>query len=167
MIPEADPDMITYLTELLRTNKPVHQNNSFWFPTPGNPGNIDDLTPIQTRILKELRVLQLKQKLNPKDDAESPLEITTTKSERCQMQHNTWQRSHNSASLTAPKLITSCRWQTNVRWKNLPSILPAEPLPTRDLHKVSADLCLLLQASCASTWTRMCSIRGRHWNCSQ
>ena len=55
MIPEGDPDLITYLTELLRTNKPEQQNNTFWFPTPKNPGNPDDHTRIQTRILKQLR----------------------------------------------------------------------------------------------------------------
>ena len=27
-------------------------------------------------------------------------------------------------------------------------------LPTKDLHKVLADLCLLFQVSCASTWTQ-------------
>ena len=54
MIPEGDPDLITYLTELLRTNKPDQQTNTFWFPTPENPGNTSEHTPIQTRILKEL-----------------------------------------------------------------------------------------------------------------
>ena len=44
MIPEGDPDLITYLTELPRTNKPDQQNNTFWFPTPENPGNIKDRT---------------------------------------------------------------------------------------------------------------------------
>ena len=39
MIPEGDPDLITYLTEQLRTTKPDQQNNFFWFPTPENPGN--------------------------------------------------------------------------------------------------------------------------------
>ena len=68
MIPEGDPDLIVYLTELLRTNKPDQQNNTFWFPTLGNPGNTDDHTPIQTRILKELRELQRKEKLKPKGD---------------------------------------------------------------------------------------------------
>ena len=58
----------------------------------------------------------------------------------CQMQHNTWQGRHYSASLTAPKHITACRWRTNVQWKCLQSILLAEPLRTKDLHKVSADL---------------------------
>ena len=71
MIPGGDPDLITYLAELLRTNKPDQQNNTFWFPTPENPGNIEDHTPIQTRILKELRELKQKEKLNPKDDIES------------------------------------------------------------------------------------------------
>ena len=53
MIPEGDPDLITYLTELLRTNRP-DQSNTFWFTTPENPGNTDEHTPIQTRIIKEL-----------------------------------------------------------------------------------------------------------------
>ena len=67
IIPEGDPDLITYLTELFRTNKPDQQNNTFWFPTPENPGNTEDHTPIQTRILTELRELQRKEKLNPKN----------------------------------------------------------------------------------------------------
>ena len=65
MIPEGDPDLIVYLTELLRKNKPDQQSNTFWFPTTKNPGNIEDHTPIQTRILKELRELQQK-KTKPK-----------------------------------------------------------------------------------------------------
>ena len=75
MIPEGEPDLITYLTELLRTNKPDQQTNTVWFPTPENPGNTEQHTPIQMRILKELRELQLKEKLNPKDDTESRTEF--------------------------------------------------------------------------------------------
>ena len=75
MIPEGDPDLITYLTELLRMNKPDQQNNTYWFRTPENPGNIEDHTPIQTRILQELRELQQKEKLKPKDDIESRMEL--------------------------------------------------------------------------------------------
>ena len=52
MIPEGDSDLTTYLTELIRTNKPDQQNNTFWFATPKNPGNIQDNTPIHTRIIK-------------------------------------------------------------------------------------------------------------------
>ena len=54
MIAEGDPDLITNLIELLRTNKPDQQTNTFWFPIPENPGNTEEHTPIQTRILKEL-----------------------------------------------------------------------------------------------------------------
>ena len=75
MIHESDPDLITYLTELLRTNKPDQQANTSWFPTPENPGNTEEHTPIQTRILKELCELQQKEKLNPKDDNESRIEF--------------------------------------------------------------------------------------------
>ena len=71
MIPEGDPDLVTYLTELLRTIKPDQQNNTFWFPTPKNHGNTEDHTPIQTRILTELRELQRREKLNPKNNIES------------------------------------------------------------------------------------------------
>ena len=48
MIPEGDPYLVTYLTELLRTNKPDQQNITFWFPTPKKTGNTEDHTPIHT-----------------------------------------------------------------------------------------------------------------------
>ena len=60
MIPEGDPDLNIYLAEPLGTNKPDKQNNTFWFPTPENLDNTEDHTPIQIRILKELRELQQK-----------------------------------------------------------------------------------------------------------
>ena len=75
MIPDCDPDLTTYLNELLRTNKPEQQSNTFWFPTPKNPGRTENHTPIQTRTLKELRELQEKEKLNPKDDVESRMKF--------------------------------------------------------------------------------------------
>ena len=34
-------------------------------------------------------------------------------------------------------------------------LLLAEPLHTKNFRKVSADLCLLFQASCATTWTQL------------
>ena len=71
MIPEGDPDLVTNLTELLKTSKPDQQNIAFWFPTPKIAGNTEDHTPIQTRILTELRELQRREKLNPKGDSES------------------------------------------------------------------------------------------------
>ena len=71
MIPKGDPDLVTYLTELRRTNKLDQHNNTFWFPITENPGNTEDHTPIQTRILTELRELQKREKPNPKDNIES------------------------------------------------------------------------------------------------
>ena len=58
MLPEEDTDLNTYLTELLKTNKPDQQNSTFPFPTPETPGNTEDHTPFHTRTLKELRELQ-------------------------------------------------------------------------------------------------------------
>ena len=56
--------------------------------------------------------------------------------------------------LIAPRFIIVCRWRTNDQWKCSHSILPAEPLHTKDSHKVLADLCLLFQNSCVKTWTQ-------------
>ena len=71
MIPQNDPDLTTYLNELLRTNKHEQQDNTFWFPTPENPGKPENHTPIQTRILKELNELKDKEKLNTQESIES------------------------------------------------------------------------------------------------
>ena len=53
-IPQDDPDLTAYLNEFLRTKRTEQQDNTFWLPTPENPGKPDDHTPIQTRILIEL-----------------------------------------------------------------------------------------------------------------
>ena len=71
MIPQHDHDLTAYLNKLLRTNKPEQQDNTFWFPTPDNPGKLEDHTPIQTRILKELNRLKDKEKLNPQESTEA------------------------------------------------------------------------------------------------
>ena len=71
MIPQGDPDLTAYLNELLRTSKPEQQDNTFWFPTPENPGKPEDHTAIQTRILKELNELKDKEKLNPQESTEA------------------------------------------------------------------------------------------------
>ena len=62
MFPKGDPDLTAYLNELLRTNKPEQQSNTFWFPTPENPGKPEDHTAIYTRILKELKEIKDKEK---------------------------------------------------------------------------------------------------------
>ena len=71
MIPQGDPHLTAYLNELLRTNKPEQQNNTFWFPTPENLGRPEDYSPIQTRILKDLIELKHKEKLSPRESSES------------------------------------------------------------------------------------------------
>ena len=71
MMPQDDPDLTAYLNELLRTNKPEQQNDTFWFPTPEKPGTPEEHTPIQTRILKELNELKDKEQLNPQESTES------------------------------------------------------------------------------------------------
>ena len=71
MIPQGDLDLTAYLNELLRTNKPEQQNDTFWFPTPENPGKIEDHTPIQARILKELNELKDKEKFNPQESTQA------------------------------------------------------------------------------------------------
>ena len=72
MIPQGYLDQSTFLNELLRTNKPEQQNNTFMFSTPKKPGEPEDRTPIQTRILKELIEFKEKEKFNPHESAESP-----------------------------------------------------------------------------------------------
>ena len=75
MIPQGDPDLTAYLNELLRTNKPEQQENTFWFPTPENPGKPEDHTPIQTRTLKGLNELKDNEKPNPQESTESTNKI--------------------------------------------------------------------------------------------
>ena len=72
-----------------------------------------------------------------------------------QTQHNTWHGKPSSVSSIVPRLSTACIWQINVQWKCLHSILLAELLPTEDWEKILADLCLVFEASCTSTWNKM------------
>ena len=53
-IPQGDPDLSAYLKAILRTDKHGQSNSTFWFPTSENPGKLEDHTPIETRILKEI-----------------------------------------------------------------------------------------------------------------
>ena len=56
-----------YVSSLVKTNK--HPQNS---ETPENPGNPDEITPIQQRIVRELQALQDLEALDPTTDEESP-----------------------------------------------------------------------------------------------
>ena len=71
MIPQGEPDLTAYLNEFLKTKKTEQQTNTFWFRKSENPGTLEDHTPIQTRILKQLNELKDKEKLNPQESTKS------------------------------------------------------------------------------------------------
>ena len=67
-----DPnDTITYVNELMKADSDFSETDRFWLPTPENPGNEAEHTPIQKRILKEIRELEQNGKLNLTEDSAS------------------------------------------------------------------------------------------------
>ena len=64
-------DVVTYINALMQVERPEDNEEKFWFPTPENPGNEQELSPIQKRILKELRELAELEKLDPTKNDES------------------------------------------------------------------------------------------------
>ena len=71
LLNENEEDAIYYVSSLLKANRNNDQYEQYWFPTPENPGDEDSHTPIQQRILQELRNLQEAEQLNPQNDDES------------------------------------------------------------------------------------------------
>ena len=71
LLNENEEDAIYYVSSLLKANRNNDQYEQYWFPTPENPGDEDSHTPIQRRILPELRKLQEAEQLNPQNDDES------------------------------------------------------------------------------------------------
>ena len=65
LLNNSHDDAIHYINSLLKTSKTGELNETYWFPAPQNPGNEKEHTPIQTRILNELRELEQLEKLNP------------------------------------------------------------------------------------------------------
>ena len=60
-----------YASSLIKSPKAEDNSENYWFPTPEQPGDPQTHTPIQQRVLRELRNLQELEKLNPQDDPES------------------------------------------------------------------------------------------------
>ena len=60
-----------YLSSLIKTNRNPQNFENFSFPTPEHPGNPDEHTPIQKRILREVQALQDLETLDPTKDEES------------------------------------------------------------------------------------------------
>ena len=71
LLNENEEDAHYYISSLFKANKNNDQYEKFRFPTPENPGDETTHTPIQQKILRELRNLQDLEQLNPHDDAES------------------------------------------------------------------------------------------------
>ena len=60
-----------YVTDLMKFNENKQKNENRWFPTLENPGNEEEHTLIQRRIMKEIREIINKEELDPTKDAES------------------------------------------------------------------------------------------------
>ena len=60
-----------YINELLKVPQPNSEQESYWFPTPEDPGGPATYTPIQQRIYNELLELKELEKLNPHDNETS------------------------------------------------------------------------------------------------
>ena len=46
-----------YVSSLIKRNENTQNSENYEFPTPENPGNSDEHTPIQERIMRELQTL--------------------------------------------------------------------------------------------------------------
>ena len=60
-----------YLNELLKVPSQNQEQETYWFPTPEEPGDPTTYTAIKQRIYDELLELRRLEKLNPQDDEES------------------------------------------------------------------------------------------------
>ena len=64
-----------YINELLKVPQPNPEQETYWFPTPEEPGDPTTYTPIQQRIYNELLELKQLEKLNPHDNETSRTEF--------------------------------------------------------------------------------------------
>ena len=60
-----------YINELLKVPKTNSEQETYWFPTPEEPGDPATYTPIQQRIYNELLEFKVTEKLNPPDNETS------------------------------------------------------------------------------------------------
>ena len=64
-----------YVSSLIKTNRNPQNSENYWFPTPESPGILEEHTPIQKRILRELQALQDLETLDPTKDEESRAKV--------------------------------------------------------------------------------------------
>ena len=60
-----------YVSSPIKTNKNPQNPENYRFPTAENPENPDEQTPIQKKILRELKALQDPETFDPTNDEES------------------------------------------------------------------------------------------------
>ena len=68
---QQDETTEVYINELLKVPQPNEEQETYWFPTPEDPGDPTTYTPIQQRIYDELLELRELEKLNPHDNETS------------------------------------------------------------------------------------------------
>ena len=73
-----------YIDSLLKAKRNNDQNEQYLFPTPENSRDEMSHTPIQQRMLRELRNLQQAEKLNPQDEIESRRKFLSASTGRTQ-----------------------------------------------------------------------------------
>ena len=59
-----------YINALMQAERPEGKDEKFWFPTPENPGNEDEHSPLRKRNLKKLRESSELEKLEPTENEE-------------------------------------------------------------------------------------------------
>ena len=55
----------------MKISKPDEVNETYWFPSPQNPGNETEHTLTQTCILNDVREIEQLEQLNPLEDTNS------------------------------------------------------------------------------------------------
>ena len=88
LLNENGEDAICYISSLLKANRNNDQYEQYWFPPPENPGDETAHTPIQKRILRELRNLQGAEILNPQEDAESRQKVISNERTHASLKTN-------------------------------------------------------------------------------
>ena len=64
-------DVVTYINALIKVERSEDNEEKFWIPAPENAGDEQEHSPIQKRILKELRDLAELEKLDPTENEDS------------------------------------------------------------------------------------------------
>ena len=77
MIQHAEAPEV-FINELLKVPKPNSEQDTYWFPTPEEPGDPAKYTPIQQRMYNEFLELKELEKLNPHDNEASRKEFQTS-----------------------------------------------------------------------------------------